>query len=262
MEKDGNSLIDFSFREDFAPVLSEITSNLDEFAEDHRHLFTLIGVFGAISVYLSREDFSQDFNPKFLLSIGIFSGFLIVVLLSTTVMWKIYENLQEEESIFTATSFSYLLFLFPFLFLITAITGVVLQFQAAGALYLNIFLLAFGIFYTDRVISLRNPIYKGVIWEIESPMRTRGHLFGLTTIWFANFGLTFYLFDIYADRKMHIPFDAPIIDRILFFLSGFLMVGTLTLGIVWIAVIILIPVELTVRGLIERLLTWYKSWRK
>ncbi|WP_152423169.1 hypothetical protein [Natrinema versiforme] len=78
----------------FAPVITA-TNRLSQFLEDNHHLFTLVGVFGAISVYLTQIS-NQGEKARLSGKVGAVLALLLTGLISIVIL----SNLLQQIKIF------------------------------------------------------------------------------------------------------------------------------------------------------------------
>jgi hypothetical protein len=75
---------------------------IDAFLKENYRLFAIIGVFGALSIYLTK--LSADSNTlsgdgdTFIVQIGIVSSFILFILVSLVIFWKFHEELRDMSS--------------------------------------------------------------------------------------------------------------------------------------------------------------------
>lgn len=74
-------LEEYVYKTLYSPV-----QKLDEFLKENRHVFTLIGVFGAISVYLKTVGNESSTNLRGFGDFALVAGLTIVVILSLLVL--------------------------------------------------------------------------------------------------------------------------------------------------------------------------------
>ena len=109
---------------------------IDAFLKENYRLFAIIGVFGALSIYLTK--LSADSNTlsadgdAFIIQIGIASSFILFILVSLVIFWKFHEELRDMSSpnvsLKTIIANSKLvLFMVPFYLLIAAIAYYVMD---------------------------------------------------------------------------------------------------------------------------------------
>jgi hypothetical protein len=116
------------------------------FLKEESELFTLLGVFGAISLYLAQ--FPVGVNNQWL-NIGIVSSLLIFITVAISIRGRLEQQL--ESSIFDfiikprQESFQVLIFVVPFYLLSFSVFVVAVQYQAAGQFVAQAILVFFGI---------------------------------------------------------------------------------------------------------------------
>jgi len=132
---------------------TKISRNLENFLLAKYKLFTLIGVFGALSIYLLNQNGDNQ-----ILHAGSFFSLIIVIILSLICVWDLICFIKIEESDYkefpwttVITSLKILPTLFMFLVffigLILILTGyVVSDKRIFSAIIYTIFLIAFSIF--------------------------------------------------------------------------------------------------------------------
>jgi hypothetical protein len=109
---------------------------IDAFLKENYELFAIMGVFGALSVYLTN--LSADSNTlsatgdAFIIQIGIASSFILFILVSFVIFWKAREKIRDMSppnvSLKTVIDNSKLvLFTVPFYMLIAAIAYYVID---------------------------------------------------------------------------------------------------------------------------------------
>lgn len=179
-ERDEPELIEKTFltlilEDFFYPVLYRPISKLDSFLWDNRHLFTLIGVFGAVAVYLQTVEDQVGAEMGQLGNTAVVSALLLVLVMSIIVLIKVAitiwrGNIWENVGIVIFGTF--------FGVLIMAMTGLMSAFQEALSLYymlivtsaaiatgwLGIMLLSIAGIRSDKYINRDIPIASGVIF--------------------------------------------------------------------------------------------------
>ncbi|GAB6861256.1 hypothetical protein ACFR97_14420 [Haloplanus litoreus] len=136
-------------------------SGLDVFLFDNRHLFTLIGVFGAFSIYLREADLpatGPDEVP--LANLVSFFGFGIVLLLFLLILIKLYSKMlspDEGDLLLRPENVPYLVFFLFLLPIILTLMHYLSTFPASAAAFWFsfVYLLApLTVFWAhDRLIS-------------------------------------------------------------------------------------------------------------
>lgn len=119
---------------------------LSVFLKEQSELFTLLGVFGAISLYLAQ--FPVDVESRWL-NVGIVSSLLIFIIVALSISNRLQE--QFDSSLFDfiikprRESFRVLTFVVPFYLLIFSFLIIAFQFQAAGLFVAQTILVFVGI---------------------------------------------------------------------------------------------------------------------
>lgn len=104
---------------------------INEFLDENTHLFTILSIFGAISVYLGTitTKLSADYLTA-LLDIGVFSSLsLFCIIGAITVrayMWEYYEFRDIRLLAFHRTNIVPLIFLLLFIFLINTVFVIII----------------------------------------------------------------------------------------------------------------------------------------
>ena len=125
------------------PIFSKPVYTLDEYLNENTHLFTLVGVFAAFTIYLQTIGQRLD-NPEFI-NYGLVVGFLLVIFLSIIILAKMIPYFYRTSSIATSTETWGLLVFAVFYVQIIALTvGVVSQFGQILSLYIIVFMLFTG----------------------------------------------------------------------------------------------------------------------
>lgn len=101
-------------------LLSKPFLKLDEFLKDNARLFTIIGVFGALSIYLKTAVDKLDYTQK-MGDFVIVIGFTIVIILSLVMLFKIAKASSESEGSFISWENTGL-FVFGFFFIFLMIS--------------------------------------------------------------------------------------------------------------------------------------------
>lgn len=97
---------------------------LDLFLKDNHQLFTIMGIFGAISIYLNTLSQGSDIQS---LRVGIVSSFVLFIVVSLVIFLKAFKT-HDDESVPLAFltpskgNFKRILFIIPFSLLIITIT--------------------------------------------------------------------------------------------------------------------------------------------
>lgn len=146
------------------PKLSKPVKRLDDFLEENRHLFTLISVFGAVSIYLRTVDEELDKTAKLVGEFALVTGFAIVILLSLVVTTKLLWKMREaKRGIRSFENTALILFTVPFAILMLVIGGMISNFPTVWAFY-GFLLVYFGALFSSllmlisfqKVVSLLN----------------------------------------------------------------------------------------------------------
>lgn len=108
---------------------------LSYFLEEQSKLFTLLGVFGGVSLYLAQ--FPVEVNGRWV-NVGIVSSLLIFTLVAISIRHRLQEEFDTSLFDFVIKprreSFRVLTFVVPFYLLIFSVLSVVIQYPAAGSL--------------------------------------------------------------------------------------------------------------------------------
>lgn len=109
-------------------------SDFDQFLKDNQHLFTLIGVFGTVSVYISNIEYDQPSHETPVGDLAIFTGLGIALILSSLVIHKMLSRtVLDEDFIFEIEKVPFLLFGILFFWFIAVISILLTDYQHAGA---------------------------------------------------------------------------------------------------------------------------------
>ncbi len=127
---------------------------LDIFLEENQPLFTVMGIFGAISIYLTS--LMQDSNQY--LQFGIVSSFVLFVIVSVVIFIKAFKRRNNELIpldflMFNKANMERLLFIIPFLMLIMTIAQFLVSAYKTAS---------FGLFGISLYI-LGVPVFFGII---------------------------------------------------------------------------------------------------
>lgn len=132
-------------------VVPKVTSPievLDEFLESNTHLFTLIGVFAALTIYF--ETTTQDIAGLNYLNNVIFTGFSLVTLLSLIVFTNVFINIHNSGRGWKSSgNFGLYLFLFFYSQISIQFAGILLQFETILNAYMFII-----VFLTAETLGL------------------------------------------------------------------------------------------------------------
>lgn len=126
----------------FYPWLYSPIEALDSFLWDNRHLFTLIGVFGAVAVYLKSVESEISGDIGNIGDFAVVSGLGIVVLLSVVVGIKLWLRVREVGIWESAGLIG-----FGALFgsLVLVITGLISSFSETVAVYIFFIVYSLGL---------------------------------------------------------------------------------------------------------------------
>lgn len=102
---------------------------IEAFLKENYQLFAIIGVFGALSIYLTNLSADGD---TFIIQIGITSSFILFILVSFVIFWKGREKLRDMSSPNVSlkviiNNSKLVLFMVPFYLLIAAIAYYVMD---------------------------------------------------------------------------------------------------------------------------------------
>lgn len=130
------------------PLFSEPIYILDEFLDENTHLFTLVGVFAALTIYL--QTIGQRLNNPEFINYGLVVGFLIVIFLSLIIVAKMLPYFHRTSSISRSTeTWGLLIFAIFYIQVIALTIGVVSQFGQILSLYIIVFVI-----FTGEIITL------------------------------------------------------------------------------------------------------------
>ena len=136
---------------------TKISRNLENFLLIKYKIFTLIGVFGALSIYLLNPSL-QNANDE-ILRAGSFFSLVIVLILSLSCIWDLirfiqieepdYKNLTIKDSVKIVRTLPAIIMFFSFFIgLILILTLYVLSnLKVSQAIIIALFIIAFTIFY-------------------------------------------------------------------------------------------------------------------
>jgi len=127
---------------------------IDESIEENSHLITVMGVFGAISVYLSnlQETWNVD-SPA--LVVGILSSLSLFILLGVTVNYNLYAKFELSwVNLFFFGSYNspYLIVLLPLNAIILSVVVLSFSFEGSGQVFIAALGFAFGIAFYSAVL--------------------------------------------------------------------------------------------------------------
>ena len=161
---------------------------LAQFLEGHSELFTLLGVFGAISIYLAQ--FPVDATNRWQ-NVGLVSSLLIFIVVSISIRNELKRELDSSIFDFIVKprreSFGVLSFVVPFYLLIFSVLTIVLQYPFAGTLVVQSILFFVGISTVLWPISNAEVWFGfdenlGVIGKDEQVARFSVFIFGVATV--------------------------------------------------------------------------------
>lgn len=174
------------------PSLYSPIGRLDTFIDDNRHLFTLIGVFGAVAVYLQTVENEINAEMGELGNIAVVSGLLLVVLMSVIVMVKLVITVIRAG---TWDGMGLIVFGTLFVTLILAITGLMSAFSVALSIYYVLIVYSAGIITGTAAVRLITIIgfYGDSYWDLDIPI-VSGAVHFLAVLGFSYFiEMTSYL---------------------------------------------------------------------
>jgi len=108
---------------------------LEDFLLENSTLFTLVGVFGAISIYAGRTAVSSSNYTSELQNFAVVAGFSIVLLLATVIIINALRRVNSAESWLSYENWGIWSFLAFFIPLIFVIVGLVSQFPTIWGIY-------------------------------------------------------------------------------------------------------------------------------
>lgn len=110
----------------------DTSPSLDSYLKDNQHLFTLIGIFAALSVYLSNLPLGESQKYVPISSVAATGGFGLVILLSVVAMWNLGREVYESERrILSVKNLGLFVFAFLYFILFIAIFRAFFQFERA-----------------------------------------------------------------------------------------------------------------------------------
>lgn len=170
---------------------------IDNFVDENRHLFTLIGVFGAVTVYLRTVDDEIGATSEWLGNFAVVSGLGLVILLSVILIVKLLLRVYGSG---LWESMGLLVFAVFFVSLIAVISGVITAFPEALGVYYFLFVygvgLALGVIIPMLLVRAAN--YGESQVETDLPVVTLLVLFGGTLVALLVAGTTPYV-DMVSD---------------------------------------------------------------
>jgi len=128
------------------PFLLSSVEKLEKFVQENSTLFTLIGVFGAISIYAGRAPGTSSNYTEELQNFAVVAGFSIVLILSTIITINAGRRMASAESLISYENWGILSFLLFFIPLILVIIGLVSQFPTVWGIYAYVFSYAWATF--------------------------------------------------------------------------------------------------------------------
>lgn len=172
------------------PALYKPLDKLDTFFQENRHLFTLIGVFGAVSIYLRTVDEELEETAKLAGEFALVTGFAIVLLLSFLVIVKLTIFMRGTEAgIISFGNIALGLFGIFFTFLMLIVGGLISTLSTVWAFYgflfvysgsiVSVFISAISLSKVEDYISSKVGIHETILGAIIFSLLT---LFLLTAI--------------------------------------------------------------------------------
>lgn len=88
--------------------VDSLIDELDDFLNENSHIFTLAGVFAAISVYLNSPMVREEFGPT--ANLALIAGFLLSLLTSGIALWDLLKRIREHKEWYSIQNFGLLSF--------------------------------------------------------------------------------------------------------------------------------------------------------
>lgn len=117
------------------PTLYSPFEKLSNYFRDNHHLFTLLGVFGAVTIY-ARNAVENLGVPEAMQQLAIGPGFAIVILISLVTLSDAIRRMRTAKKIHSVENLGLILFTLFFLPLVAAVAGVAAQPNIVWASYL------------------------------------------------------------------------------------------------------------------------------
>jgi hypothetical protein len=113
---------------------------LDEFLKQNQHLFTIFGIFGALSLYMNT--LSIQYSGILALQSALFASFVIFIIVSILIVAELFSNNQEKRQvldflILNENNVNRLIFLVPFGIVVLSVFGFLLTFSYQFELFLR-----------------------------------------------------------------------------------------------------------------------------
>lgn len=148
---------------------------IEAFLNDNYRLFAIMGVFGALAIYL--KNLSANGN-QFPINIGIVACFILFMLVSLLILWKAIEehsdvSLPNGSLAMIIERFNRFLFVIPFFTLVMAIAYyIVTAFPAPFAILLGVILSMVGIIASVWILDsiyriVKKPVLSDFIGSIS-----------------------------------------------------------------------------------------------
>jgi hypothetical protein len=125
-----DSVIHIVNSEVFDPYIFEPLYKLDQFLKSNRYLFTLIGVFGAIGVYISQINSDVEGLSTSISNFALSSALSILLILGALIIMKSIDEITGEDiELFSRENFGILLFDLFFIILFSVIVAIVSEYN-------------------------------------------------------------------------------------------------------------------------------------
>jgi hypothetical protein len=147
------------------------SSGIEAFLEDNYKLITIMGVFGALSVYLTEVLDNSDLFYQ----TGVVASFALFLLISLLILWKCRGKLINMESpnlslAVLIENVKLLLFLFPLYWLVFIISCYVIFVLSSFEIFLGFFMFMLGAILTlGTLIIVNNKVENAVLYILIGP---------------------------------------------------------------------------------------------
>ncbi|QIO23711.1 hypothetical protein [Haloarcula sp. JP-L23] len=168
----GKSIFELLKQRVILPGLYSPIEQLDNFLWENRHLFTLIGIFGAISVYLSTVEAQISESLEIFSNFAVVAGLSLVTILSLVILVKLYICLGDNSRWENIGLFIFAAFFVP---LIIVITGLLTTFPQIWAIYYFMVIYVFGLAGGFAIFIV--PFFIGT--KIDEHLNTKPPVFSL-----------------------------------------------------------------------------------
>jgi hypothetical protein len=184
--------------------ITGILQSFDSFFEDNYYLFSILGVFGAIAIYLSTLSSDTDDSNQIIINFGIISSLLLFIIVGTIMDLKMLSEFDlriRDIILLYPSDVPYMILFVPFNALLLSVLLITLYFPRATASIIGFFSFIFGMtIFGILLIGLlvNRPMRKFINRYVESVDTTDAYLIAgfVTSILFSMPLIAYLVYEV------------------------------------------------------------------